>query len=184
MRLLRVLAFSVSVVGLIATHKADADVHCLRGTRAVEDGRDLHHCEPVAWICRSQGANRHWGEGWSDNRETASRRALAACTSHGGQACSNPKCSHPPDAPASTTTGSKTSQPKQRLQPCSFDWGGCPMFRQTGPNGQGPGLQYTTINTPYFHRPGSKFFPKGPGQQSIRGISEEASSAKSSAPSR
>ncbi len=186
MRLLRyLLAFSVSVIGLIDTHKADADVHCLPGQKAVEIGRDFHRCDPVAWICKSQGPNGHpRGQGWSNNRERASQRALAECTRRpGGQACSSPTCSSP--GAQGATTAKQRLQPcsfepggcppivRQTgplgkgpgLQPCSFDWGGCPSFRQTGPNGQDAGLQYTTTNTRYFHRPGSKFFPKGPSQQ-------------------
>jgi hypothetical protein len=92
MRLLQcVLAFSVSLAGLMATH-ADADVHCLRGQKAVQIGFDFHRCDPVAWTCRSRAANRHWGEGWSDNLEKASQIALSQCNFHGGQGCSKPSC--------------------------------------------------------------------------------------------
>jgi hypothetical protein len=123
MKLLRcVLAFSVSSAGLIAT-QADADVHCLRGQKAVAIGRDFHRCDPVAWICRSQVPAGHpWGEGWSDDKEAAKRKALYNCKIKygGGEACSKPECT-PGSVAAAAPAQQNPSRPKNLSQSCNSD---------------------------------------------------------------
>ncbi|SHM33124.1 hypothetical protein SAMN05444321_5992 [Bradyrhizobium lablabi] len=160
MRLLRcVFAFSVSFTGLIASHKADADVHCLPGTKAVEIGRDFHRCDPVAWICKSQGANGHWGQGWSDNRDRATQRAIAECSSHGGgQACSNTTCGHPRQAGASTTAG-RLDGVVGKTPPSSRDISRPTASRSKNGNGSGRPLP-----------PGAPFPPTGPPGRQLPGF--------------
>jgi hypothetical protein len=118
MRLLQcVLAFSVSIAGLIAAHRANA---CQQAG-----------CDPYAWICSSQAPSGHpWAKGWSDDREHASQIAYSGCTRRpGGQACSKPECTHG-SAGAAEAALDKQRAERQRAQENRNPYANMDVLRQ------------------------------------------------------
>jgi hypothetical protein len=92
----------------LAPQIATANQHCRPGEREVSEARGLNHCEAVAWICRSQGPNGHWGRGWNNDQEAAKQRALYECNIRSGGGCSAPSCTR--QQTAQLPTIQKTAQ--------------------------------------------------------------------------
>ena len=80
-------AVLVGLIGVtLLSQNASAQPKCPPG-QIESRGR----CQTPAWICVSRDPQGRWGRGWSNNRDTASQRALAECYRR-GQGCSAPTC--------------------------------------------------------------------------------------------